>query len=185
MVTHATTDSAWSPLNTTDEIVAAVRAGEMVVILDDEERENEGDLVMAATKVRAEDVNFMSKYGRGLICLTLTRARCEQLRLPLMVSNTDLRQTTNFTISIEAAEGVTCLDQPRVGRCQRGALAVEAAVAIEERQLHGRVEQRLVLVLPVQVDQRADRFPQRRGRDELAIEEGAAPALRRDFASDD
>jgi 3,4-dihydroxy 2-butanone 4-phosphate synthase/GTP cyclohydrolase II len=79
----------------------------MVVILDDEDRENEGDLVMAATKVSAEDVNFMAKYGRGLICLTLTRARCEQLRLPLMVSNTDVRQTTNFTISIEAAEGVT------------------------------------------------------------------------------
>jgi 3,4-dihydroxy 2-butanone 4-phosphate synthase/GTP cyclohydrolase II len=107
MGTHATTDSAWSQMNTTDEIVAAIRAGEMVVILDDEERENEGDLVMAATKVRAEDVNFMAKYGRGLICLTLTRARCEQLRLPLMVSDTDTRQTTNFTISIEAAEGVT------------------------------------------------------------------------------
>jgi 3,4-dihydroxy 2-butanone 4-phosphate synthase/GTP cyclohydrolase II len=107
MGTHATTDRAWSEMNTTDEIVAAVRAGEMVVILDDEERENEGDLVMAATKVRAEDVNFMAKYGRGLICLTLTRARCEQLRLPLMVSDTDTRQTTNFTISIEAAEGVT------------------------------------------------------------------------------
>ena len=107
MGTHATTDKAWSQMNTTEEIIAAVRAGEMVVILDDEERENEGDLVMAATKVRAEDVNFMAKYGRGLICLTLTRARCEQLRLPLMVSNTDVRQTTNFTVSIEAAEGVT------------------------------------------------------------------------------
>ena len=107
MGTHATTDKAWSEMNTTEEIVAAIRAGEMVVILDDEERENEGDLVMAATKVRAEDVNFMAKFGRGLICLTLTRARCEQLRLPLMVSNTDIRQTTNFTISIEAAEGVT------------------------------------------------------------------------------
>ncbi|HUQ51285.1 MAG TPA: bifunctional 3,4-dihydroxy-2-butanone-4-phosphate synthase/GTP cyclohydrolase II [Gammaproteobacteria bacterium] len=94
-------------MNSTEDIIAAIRAGEMVVILDDEERENEGDLVMAATKVRAEDINFMAKYGRGLICLTLTRARCEQLRLPLMVSNTDIRQTTNFTISIEAAEGVT------------------------------------------------------------------------------
>ncbi len=94
-------------MNTTEEIVAAVRAGEMVVILDDEERENEGDLLMAAEKVRAEDVNFMAKHGRGLICLTLTRARCEQLRLPLMVSDTDVRRTTNFTISIEAAEGVT------------------------------------------------------------------------------
>ena len=107
MATHASTDSAFFELNSIDDIVAAIRAGEMVVILDDEERENEGDLVMAATKVRAEDINFMAKYGRGLICLTLTRARCEQLRLPLMVSNTDVRQTTNFTISIEAAEGVT------------------------------------------------------------------------------
>jgi 3,4-dihydroxy 2-butanone 4-phosphate synthase/GTP cyclohydrolase II len=106
MVTHASTDSAFG-LDTIDDIVAAIRAGEMVVILDDEDRENEGDLVMAATKVRAEDVNFMAKYGRGLICLTLTRERCEQLRLPLMVSNTDVRRTTNFTISIEAAEGVT------------------------------------------------------------------------------
>jgi 3,4-dihydroxy 2-butanone 4-phosphate synthase/GTP cyclohydrolase II len=106
MVTHASTDSAFG-LDTIDDIVAAIRAGEMVVILDDEDRENEGDLVMAATKVRAEDVNFMAKYGRGLICLTLTRERCEQLRLPLMVSNTDVRQTTNFTVSIEAAEGVT------------------------------------------------------------------------------
>jgi len=79
----------------------------MVVILDDEDRENEGDLIMAASRVRAEDINFMAHYGRGLICLTLTRQRCEQLRLPLMVSNTDLKQTTNFTISIEAAEGVT------------------------------------------------------------------------------
>jgi 3,4-dihydroxy 2-butanone 4-phosphate synthase/GTP cyclohydrolase II len=107
MATHATTDNAWAQLNSIDDIVAAIRVGEMVVILDDEERENEGDLVMAATKVRAEDINFMAKYGRGLICLTLTRAHCEQLRLPLMVSHTDLKQTTNFTISIEAAEGVT------------------------------------------------------------------------------
>src|SRR5688500_2342800 len=107
MGTHANTDSAWFELNSTEDVVAAIRAGEMVVILDDEDRENEGDLVMAATKVRAEDINFMARYGRGLICLTLTRARCEQLRLPLMVSNTDVHQTTNFTISIEAAEGET------------------------------------------------------------------------------
>ena len=107
MVTHATTDSAGWGLDSTEDIVNAIRAGEMVVILDDEDRENEGDLVMAAAKVRAEDVNFMARYGRGLICLTLTRQRCEQLRLPLMVSNTDAKQATNFTISIEAAEGVT------------------------------------------------------------------------------
>ena len=90
-----------------EAIVAAIRAGEMVVMLDDEDRENEGDLVMAASKVGSEDINFMAHNGRGLICLTLTRSRCEQLRLPLMVSQTDERQATNFTVSIEAAEGVT------------------------------------------------------------------------------
>jgi 3,4-dihydroxy 2-butanone 4-phosphate synthase/GTP cyclohydrolase II len=90
-----------------ETIVAAIRAGEMVVMLDDEDRENEGDLVMAASKVASDDINFMAHNGRGLICLTLTRARCEQLRLPLMVSQTDERQSTNFTVSIEAAEGVT------------------------------------------------------------------------------
>jgi 3,4-dihydroxy 2-butanone 4-phosphate synthase / GTP cyclohydrolase II len=106
MGTRVTTD-AFTAFDSIDEIVAAIRRGEMVVILDDEDRENEGDLIMAAGKVRPEEVNFMARYGRGLICLTLTRARCEQLRLPLMVSNTDARRTTNFTISIEAAEGVT------------------------------------------------------------------------------
>ena len=90
-----------------ETIVAAIRAGEMVVMLDDEDRENEGDLVMAASKVDSDGINFMAHNGRGLICLTLTRARCEQLRLPLMVSQTDERQSTNFTVSIEAAEGVT------------------------------------------------------------------------------
>jgi 3,4-dihydroxy 2-butanone 4-phosphate synthase/GTP cyclohydrolase II len=107
MVTRATTKTAWSDLDSIEQIVAAIRDGQMVVVLDDEDRENEGDLVMAASKVRPEDINFMARYGRGLICLTLTRERCEQLRLPLMVSNTDTRKTTNFTISIEAAEGVT------------------------------------------------------------------------------
>ena len=95
------------PLNTIDEILDDLRLGRMVVIMDDEDRENEGDLVMAASKVRPEDVNFMARFGRGLICLTLTRDRCRQLRLPLMVSDTDLDHGTNFTVSIEAAEGVT------------------------------------------------------------------------------
>jgi 3,4-dihydroxy 2-butanone 4-phosphate synthase/GTP cyclohydrolase II len=107
MVTSATSKRPWSGLDSVENIVAAIRNGEMVVILDDEDRENEGDLVMAAAKVRSDDINFMARYGRGLICLTLTRARCEQLRLPLMVGDTDRRKTTNFTISIEAAEGVT------------------------------------------------------------------------------
>lgn len=94
-------------LNTTEEIIADLRAGRMVVLMDDEDRENEGDLVMAAVHTRPEDINFMARYARGLICLTLTRERCEQLRLPLMVTETYARQTTNFTVSIEARDGVT------------------------------------------------------------------------------
>jgi 3,4-dihydroxy 2-butanone 4-phosphate synthase / GTP cyclohydrolase II len=94
-------------LNSIDEILADIRAGRMVVIMDDEDRENEGDLIMAAELARAEDVNFMARYARGLICLTLTRDRCRQLRLPLMVSDTNIDHRTNFTLSIEAAEGVT------------------------------------------------------------------------------
>ncbi|MEE9571053.1 MAG: bifunctional 3,4-dihydroxy-2-butanone-4-phosphate synthase/GTP cyclohydrolase II [Gammaproteobacteria bacterium] len=107
MVTPVNPEGAWTALNSTEEIIADLRDGKMVVILDDEDRENEGDLIMAATKVVPDDINFMARYGRGLICLTLTRARCEQLRLPLMVSDTDRRRTTNFTVSIEAADGVT------------------------------------------------------------------------------
>jgi len=95
------------PLNSIEEILADIAAGRMVVIMDDEDRENEGDLVMAAQKVRAEDINFMARFGRGLICLTLTAERCKQLRLPLMVSETHREHRTNFTLSIEAAEGVT------------------------------------------------------------------------------
>ncbi|MEO8063826.1 MAG: bifunctional 3,4-dihydroxy-2-butanone-4-phosphate synthase/GTP cyclohydrolase II [Pseudomonadota bacterium] len=95
------------PLNTIEEILADLAAGRMVVIMDDEDRENEGDLIMAAEKVRPEDINFMARFGRGLICLTLTAERCRQLRLPLMVSETHREHRTNFTLSIEAAEGVT------------------------------------------------------------------------------
>src|SRR5579871_2107612 len=94
-------------LNTIDEILEDLRQGKMAVIMDDEDRENEGDLIMAADLVTPQDVNFMARYGRGLICLTLTRERCRQLRLPLMVNDTDSTHRTNFTLSIEAAEGVT------------------------------------------------------------------------------
>lgn len=79
----------------------------MVIIMDDEGRENEGDFLVAASRVRAEDINFMATYGRGLICLTLTEDRCRQLQLPLMVSSASAGRSTNFTVSIEAAEGVT------------------------------------------------------------------------------
>src|ERR1700692_1549885 len=96
-----------SEFNTIDEILADISAGKMAVLMDDEDRENKGDSTMAAECVRAEDVNFMARDGRGLICLTLTRERCRQLRLPLMVSETDSSHRTNFTLSIEAAEGVT------------------------------------------------------------------------------
>jgi len=118
-------------LNTTEEIIADIRAGKMVVIMDDEDRENEGDLVMAAAKVRAEDINFMARYGRGLICLTLTRERCEQLRLPLMVSRNEAAHSTNFTVSIEAAEGVTT----GISAADR-ARTVAAAVAPDARPEH-------------------------------------------------
>ena len=101
---HARAQGAMSSI---DEILMELRAGRMVVIMDDEDRENEGDLLMAAECVRPEDINFMARFGRGLICLTLTRERCAQLRLPLMVNGPEPAQRTNFTISIEAAEGVT------------------------------------------------------------------------------
>ena len=90
-----------------EEIIADIQAGKMVIMVDDENRENEGDLLMAAAKVRPEDINYMARYGRGLICMTLSRERCAQLRLPLMVGETDARHATNFTVSIEAAEGIT------------------------------------------------------------------------------
>ncbi|VAX01662.1 3,4-dihydroxy-2-butanone 4-phosphate synthase / GTP cyclohydrolase II, partial [hydrothermal vent metagenome] len=84
-------------LNSTEEIVSDMREGKMVILMDDEDRENEGDLIMAAAKVRTEDINFMARNGRGLICLTLTQARCEQLRLPLMVNDNNAAYSTNFT----------------------------------------------------------------------------------------
>ena len=89
------------------EIIAEIRAGRMVVLVDEEDRENEGDLLIAAEHATAEAINFMARYGRGLICLTLTEDRCRQLHLPLMVSNNRSPLGTNFTVSIEAAEGVT------------------------------------------------------------------------------
>jgi 3,4-dihydroxy 2-butanone 4-phosphate synthase/GTP cyclohydrolase II len=94
-------------LNTIPELVEDIAAGRMVVVMDDEDRENEGDLIMAASMVRPEDINFMARYGRGLICLPLTRERCRQLNLPLMVNKNEGRFRTNFTVSIEAAEGIT------------------------------------------------------------------------------
>ena len=89
------------------DLLEDIRAGKMVLIVDDEDRENEGDLIMAAECVRPSDINFMVTHARGLVCLSLTRERCRQLNLPLMVSDNQSPFQTNFTVSIEAAEGVT------------------------------------------------------------------------------
>ncbi len=94
-------------LNSITEIIAELRAGRMVIIMDDEDRENEGDLLLAADCVTPESINFMAKYGRGLICLTLSKDRCQRLRLPLMVNDNHAPHSTAFTVSIEAAQGVT------------------------------------------------------------------------------
>jgi len=95
------------PISPVETIVEEIRAGRMVILVDEEDRENEGDLVLAAEHVTPEAINFMARFGRGLICLTLTRDRCERLRLPPMVVRNGTRHATAFTISIEAAEGVT------------------------------------------------------------------------------
>ena len=100
-------DRGHGELDPIEDIIADIAAGKMVILMDDEDRENEGDLIMAAEKVRPQDINFMARYGRGLICLTLTETRCRQLRLPPMVAYGDDQHGTAFTVSIEAAEGVT------------------------------------------------------------------------------
>lgn len=97
-------ETAISPIA---DIISELRAGRMVVLVDEEDRENEGDLLMAAEFATADTVNFMARHGRGLICLTLTEERCRDLSLPLMVTNSRSAFGTNFTVSIEAAEGVT------------------------------------------------------------------------------
>ncbi|RLL51939.1 bifunctional 3,4-dihydroxy-2-butanone-4-phosphate synthase/GTP cyclohydrolase II [Mariprofundus sp. EBB-1] len=94
-------------LATTEELLEELRIGRMIILADDEDRENEGDLVMAAEWVTPEAINFMATHGRGLICLAMTQEQTDQLDLPLMVANTNSKFKTNFTISIEAAEGVT------------------------------------------------------------------------------
>ena len=94
-------------LHTPQEIIDDIAHGKMVILMDDEDRENEGDFIMAAEKVTPEAINFMATHGRGLICMPMSAERCELLKLPLMVDKNDAQFTTNFTVSIEAAEGVT------------------------------------------------------------------------------
>jgi 3,4-dihydroxy 2-butanone 4-phosphate synthase / GTP cyclohydrolase II len=102
-----TTSPATVEISPIEDIVADMRAGRMVILVDEEDRENEGDLVLAADQVTPEAINFMARYGRGLICLTLTSERCELLQLPPMVARNGDKKGTAFTVSIEANEGVT------------------------------------------------------------------------------
>ena len=117
-------------LNTVEELIEDIRQGKMVILMDDEDRENEGDLVMAAPMVRPEDINFMATNARGLICLPLSEERCEQLNLGLMVASdsNSSSHATPFTLSIEAAEGVTT----GISAADR-ARTVQAAVASNAR----------------------------------------------------
>ena len=115
-------------LHSIEEIIEDIRQGKMVILMDDEDRENEGDLIMAAEKVTPEAINFMATYGRGLICQTMTKERCQQLNLPLMVTNNNAQFSTNFTVSIEAATGVTT----GISAHDR-AVTVQAAVAKEAK----------------------------------------------------
>jgi 3,4-dihydroxy 2-butanone 4-phosphate synthase / GTP cyclohydrolase II len=107
MTTAQTSPAIATPISPVEDIVAEMRAGRMVILVDEEDRENEGDLVLAADHVSADAINFMARYGRGLICLTLTRAHCERLKLPPMAVRNGTKMGTAFTVSIEAAEGVT------------------------------------------------------------------------------
>lgn len=95
------------PLNSSEEIIEDIRQGKMVILMDDEDRENEGDLIMAAEHVTPEAINFMVTHARGLVCLPMTAQRCRALNLPLMVDDNSAQFSTNFTVSIEAAQGVT------------------------------------------------------------------------------
>jgi 3,4-dihydroxy 2-butanone 4-phosphate synthase/GTP cyclohydrolase II len=94
-------------LNTTQELIDDIRQGKMVILMDDEDRENEGDLMMAASHVNTDAINFMIHHARGLICLTLTKERAEKINIPVMVEKNTASMGTNFTVSIEAAQGVT------------------------------------------------------------------------------
>jgi len=95
------------PISTPQEIIEDIRLGKMVILMDDEDRENEGDMIIAAEHITPEAINFMATHGRGLICLTMTKERCENLGLPPMVQDNNAQYSTAFTVSIEAAEGVT------------------------------------------------------------------------------
>lgn len=130
MSTNTETRDASSPFEIApvQEIVTELRAGHMVILVDEEDRENEGDLVMAADFITPDAINFMVTHARGLVCLTLTQERCEQLQLPLMANQNGTRYGTNFTVSIEAAQGVST----GISASDR-ARTIQAAVARDAR----------------------------------------------------
>lgn len=124
-------DSSAAPrLARIEELIEDIRQGKMVILMDDEDRENEGDIIMAAEKVEAEHINFMARHARGLICLPMTRERCERLKLPLMVRDNGSGFGTKFTLSIEAAQGVTTgISAADRARTVQAAVAREATAA--------------------------------------------------------
>ena len=116
------------PLCSTEEAIAEIRQGKMIILVDDEDRENEGDLTMAAEFVTPEAINFMAKFGRGLICLPMSGEMADKLQLPLMAKHNGSRFGTNFTVSIEAREGITT----GISAADR-ATTIKAAVAEDAR----------------------------------------------------
>ena len=110
-----------------EDIIEDIRLGKMVIIVDDEDRENEGDLMIAAEKIKSEDINFMLQYARGLMCLTLTQNRCKLLGIPLMVDKKDCDHETYFTVTIEAVKGIdTGSSVKDRARTIRTAVAIDA-----------------------------------------------------------
>ena len=122
----AKTDKISNHFAQIEDIIEDIRLGKMVIIVDDEDRENEGDLMMAADKVKPEDINFMLQYARGLMCLTLTQNRCKSLGIALMVHKSNCDHSTNFTVSIEASQRVT-----RGSSVHDRARTIRAAVAVD------------------------------------------------------
>ena len=128
-----------SQLNDTEEIIADFREGKMVVMVDDEDRENEGDILIPAECVTPEVVNFLVSHARGLVCLALTQERCRQLNLPLMANKNNARYSTNFTVSVEAAHGVTT----GISAAVVGVFAIRA-VAVGPRRAIAEVSSRFI-----------------------------------------
>jgi 3,4-dihydroxy 2-butanone 4-phosphate synthase/GTP cyclohydrolase II len=158
------------PISPVPELLAELAAGRMVILVDEEDRENEGDLVMAAEHVTPAAINFMAKHGRGLICLTLTRERCERLQLSPMTSRNGTQHGTAFTVSIEAASGVTT----GISAADR-ARTVQAAVA-REAQASDLVQPGHVFPLQAQDGGVLMRAGHTEAGCDLALMAGLAPA---------